>query len=136
MAKYGSPLSLDGTIQVDLIVVGSVAVDPQTGCRLGKGEGFAELEYGMLRRMGAVDGGTLVATTVRDEQVVPPGAIPAAAMLPHDVPVDIIVTPTQVCGLGLGPPAGGRGRRGSLGRGPHAPHRMSSARLFASAWLL
>eukprot|EP00249_Psilotum_nudum_P012995 c24092_g1_i2 orf=235-1080(+) len=62
-AKYGKPLGLDARIKVDLIVIGSVAVDPKTGARLGKGEGFAELEYGMLRYMGAIDDSTLVATS-------------------------------------------------------------------------
>ena len=37
MAKYGKPLSLDDKIKVDLIVVGSSAVD-LNGARLGKGE--------------------------------------------------------------------------------------------------
>ena len=37
-----------------------------------------------------------VVTTVRDEQLLPGGSIPASRMLPHDVPVDIICTPTQV----------------------------------------
>ena len=37
MAKYGSPLSLDDKLKVDLIVVGSSAVD-RNGARLGKGE--------------------------------------------------------------------------------------------------
>lgn len=40
---------------------------------------------------------TQVVTTVRDEQLLPGGSIPASRMLPHDVPVDIICTPTQVC---------------------------------------
>lgn len=35
VVKYGQPLSLDDKIKVDLIVVGSVAVDPETGCRCG-----------------------------------------------------------------------------------------------------
>lgn len=38
VAKYGRPIGLDEKIQVDLIVIGSVAVDPRTGARLGKGE--------------------------------------------------------------------------------------------------
>lgn len=38
VAKYGKPIGLDEKIRVDLIVVGSVAVDPSTGARLGKGE--------------------------------------------------------------------------------------------------
>lgn len=33
---------------------------------------------------------------MRDEQLLPGGSIPASRMLPHDVPVDIICTPTQV----------------------------------------
>ncbi|KAL4440528.1 hypothetical protein ABPG75_003529 [Micractinium tetrahymenae] len=96
VVKYGQPLSLDDRLKVDLIVVGSVAVDPETGCRLGKGEGFAELEYGILRWMGAIDDATPVVTAVRDEQLLPGGKIPASKMMPWDVPVDIICTPTQV----------------------------------------
>ena len=92
--KYGRPIDLDEVIKVDLIVIGSVAVDPSTGARLGKGEGFAELEYGMLRYMGATDDSTMVVTTVHDKQLV--DDIPVEKLLIHDVPVDIICTPTQV----------------------------------------
>ncbi|KAJ0976870.1 hypothetical protein J5N97_012344 [Dioscorea zingiberensis] len=94
VAKYGKPIDLDEKIKVDLIVIGSVAVDPRTGARLGKGEGFAELEYGMLRYMGAIDDSTLVVTSVHDKQLV--DDIPVDKLLIHDVPVDIICTPTQV----------------------------------------
>ncbi|CAJ2666319.1 unnamed protein product [Trifolium pratense] len=94
VAKYGRPIGLDEKIKVDLIVIGSVAVDPKTGARLGKGEGFAELEYGMLRYMGAIDDSTLVVTSVHDCQLV--DDIPVDKLLIHDVPVDIICTPTQV----------------------------------------
>lgn len=38
VAKYGRSIGLDEKIKVDLIVIGSVAVDPKTGARLGKGE--------------------------------------------------------------------------------------------------
>lgn len=38
VAKYGRPIGLEEKIKVDLIVIGSVAVDPKTGARLGKGE--------------------------------------------------------------------------------------------------
>ncbi|XP_062022979.1 5-formyltetrahydrofolate cyclo-ligase-like protein COG0212 [Rosa rugosa] len=94
VAKHGRPIGLDEKIKVDLIVIGSVAVDPRTGARLGKGEGFAELEYGMLRYMGAIDDSTPVVTTVHDSQLV--DDIPIEKLLVHDVPVDIICTPTQV----------------------------------------
>ncbi|XP_019152319.1 PREDICTED: 5-formyltetrahydrofolate cyclo-ligase-like protein COG0212 [Ipomoea nil] len=94
VAKYGRPIGLDEKIRVDLIVIGSVAVDPRTGARLGKGEGFAELEYGMLRYMGAIDDSTPIVTSVHDQQLV--DDIPVEKLLIHDVPVDIICTPTQV----------------------------------------
>lgn len=94
VAKYGRPIGLEEKIKVDLIVIGSVAVDPKTGARLGKGEGFAELEYGMLRYMGAVDDSTPIVTSVHDEQLA--DDIPMEKLLIHDVPVDIICTPTQV----------------------------------------
>ncbi|XP_042436137.1 5-formyltetrahydrofolate cyclo-ligase-like protein COG0212 [Zingiber officinale] len=94
-AKYGRPIGLDEKIKVDLLVIGSVAVDPRTGARLGKGEGFAELEYGMLRYMGAIDDNTMIVTSVHDKQLVNDD-IPVDKLLVHDVPVDIICTPTQV----------------------------------------
>ncbi|XP_021898691.1 5-formyltetrahydrofolate cyclo-ligase-like protein COG0212 [Carica papaya] len=94
VAKYGRTIGLDEKIKVDLIVIGSVAVDPKTGARLGKGEGFAELEYGMLRYMEAIDDTTPVVTTVHDCQLV--DDIPVEKLLIHDVPVDIICTPSQV----------------------------------------
>lgn len=94
VAKYGRAIGLDEKIKVDLIVLGSVAVNPQTGARLGKGEGFAELEYGMLRYMGAIDDSTPVVTTIHDCQLV--DDIPLEKLAIHDVPVDIICTPTRV----------------------------------------
>ncbi|XP_059631548.1 5-formyltetrahydrofolate cyclo-ligase-like protein COG0212 isoform X2 [Cornus florida] len=101
-AKYGRPIGLDEKIKVDLIVIGSVAVNPKTGARLGKGEGFAELEYGMLRYMGAIDDSTPVVTSVHDQQLV--DDIPVEKLLIHDVPVDIICTPTQVIFTNTGIP--------------------------------
>lgn len=75
--------------------MGSTAVCPNTGARVGKGEGFAELEWGILSLQGNLDASkTLVVTTVHDEQVV--DDIPAGQLTKHDVPVDIIVTPTRV----------------------------------------
>ncbi|KAH7294905.1 hypothetical protein KP509_27G024200 [Ceratopteris richardii] len=94
VAKYGKPLGLDAKLKVDLIVIGSVAVNPKTGARLGKGEGFAELEYGMLRHMGAIDDSTLVVTSVHDKQLV--DDIPTEKLKAHDVPVDVICTPTHI----------------------------------------
>lgn len=95
VAKWGTPVTLHDSYTVDLVVVGSTAVCPTTGARVGKGEGFAELEWGILSAQGNLDPTTtLVVTTVHDEQVV--SDIPAGSLTKHDVPVDVIVTPTRV----------------------------------------
>ncbi len=76
--------------EVDLIVTGSVAVDLR-GTRLGKGEGYSELEYAILREFSKVSDDTPIFTTVHDLQVLSE-AIPR---LPWDVTVDVIFTPSR-----------------------------------------
>jgi 5-formyltetrahydrofolate cyclo-ligase len=39
------------------------------GYRIGKGEGYADLEFAMMMKMGAVDQNTVIAATVHDCQV-------------------------------------------------------------------
>lgn len=65
-----------------------------SGYRIGKGKGFADLEFGILSQMKAVNQDTIVVTTVHDTQVF--DRLPAELFQAYDVPVDIIVTPTQV----------------------------------------
>ncbi len=88
--SLGKRIGLDELPAIDLIVVGTVAVSG-SGSRVGKGEGYAELEYATLRQLGLVDDRVPVATTVHDVQVA--DHVPVE---PFDVPVDIIVTPTRV----------------------------------------
>lgn len=88
--RYGKEIGLDELPRPDLIVVGSVAVAPD-GARIGKGEGYSELEFAILRELGLVDQQTPILTTVHDVQVVE-----KIDLDPYDVPVDWIVTPTQV----------------------------------------
>ncbi len=88
--RLGERIDVESAPRVDLVVVGSVAVSPD-GARVGKGEGYSELEYAMLREMGKLDEVTPVVTTVHDVQVV--NHIP---VMPYDVPVDIVATPTRV----------------------------------------
>lgn len=64
------------------------------GHRIGKGEGFGDLEYAVLAEIGAVTENTVIATTVHDCQVF--DTLPHELFKDHDVPVDIIVTPTEV----------------------------------------
>ena len=98
--RWGRRLTLDELekLHIDLIVTGSVAVD-RSGGRLGKGEGYAELEYAILRELGAVDEKTPVATTVHDLQVV--DRVPREE---HDLTVDIIATPTRLYRVEPRPP--------------------------------
>jgi len=77
-------------IVVDAKITGSVAVDPLGG-RVGKGHGYSDIEYGILREYNAISESSPIITTVHDIQVVE--RIP---MTEHDMPVDIIVTPTRV----------------------------------------
>ncbi|XP_053276086.1 methenyltetrahydrofolate synthase domain-containing protein isoform X2 [Pleuronectes platessa] len=89
---FSVPVGLDAKVKVDLLVVGSVAVS-EKGFRIGKGEGYADLEYGMMASMGAVDESTVVVTVVHDCQVLD---IPEELMESHDLTVDYILTPTRV----------------------------------------
>ncbi|XP_019490765.1 PREDICTED: methenyltetrahydrofolate synthase domain-containing protein isoform X2 [Hipposideros armiger] len=94
--NYSTPVGLDARVLVDLVVVGSVAVS-EKGWRIGKGEGYADLEYAMMVSMGAVGQGTPVVTIVHDCQVVD---IPEALLEDHDLTVDYILTPTRVITTG------------------------------------
>ncbi|XP_050021254.1 methenyltetrahydrofolate synthase domain-containing protein isoform X2 [Alexandromys fortis] len=90
--NFSVPVGLDSSVLVDLVVVGSVAVS-EKGWRIGKGEGYADLEYAMMVSMGAVHKGTPVVTIVHDCQVMD---IPEALVEDHDLTVDYIITPTRV----------------------------------------
>lgn len=89
---FSVPVGLDAKVKVDLVVVGSVAVS-EKGLRIGKGEGFADMEYGMMASMGAVNESTVVVSIVHDCQVVD---IPEELIESHDLTVDYILTPTRV----------------------------------------
>jgi 5-formyltetrahydrofolate cyclo-ligase len=77
---------------VDLVVMGCVAAG-EDGARLGKGGGFADLEYALAATAGLIGPRTVSVTTVHELQVRPAGTIPLTG---HDVPVDFIITPERV----------------------------------------
>jgi 5-formyltetrahydrofolate cyclo-ligase len=85
-------VALAGLSPVDLVVMGSVAVAAD-GARLGKGGGFADLEFALATAAGLIGPQTVAVTTVHELQVRPDGTIPLAD---HDVPVDLIITPERV----------------------------------------
>ncbi|XP_066493839.1 methenyltetrahydrofolate synthase domain-containing protein isoform X1 [Tiliqua scincoides] len=97
---YSVPVGLDAKVQIDLVVVGSVAVS-EKGYRIGKGEGFADMEYAMMVSMGAIREDTVVITAVHDCQVVD---IPEKLLGDHDLTVDCILTPTRVIETGCKSP--------------------------------
>jgi len=96
-AQLGVPLNLDWSQvdKIDLVVVASVAVSP-SGVRLGKGMGYAELEWGILYELGVVNSETKVITTVHDCQVLSDHDLPLSLVEDHDLCVDIIVTGTRI----------------------------------------
>jgi 5-formyltetrahydrofolate cyclo-ligase len=85
---------LDELAPVDLVVMGCVAVG-EDGARLGKGGGFADLEYALATAAGLIGPHTVTVTTVHEIQVKPAGTIPLTS---HDVPVDFVITPDRVIG--------------------------------------
>jgi len=88
--KFGRSIDIDDLPRVDLVVCGSVAVS-RNGSRVGKGGGYSEIEYGILRELGLISEETPVFTTVHDLQIV--DRIPREE---HDFLVDAVVTPTRV----------------------------------------
>ena len=89
-SELGMQVGPDEMDTVDLIVSGSVAVT-EHGERVGKGEGYSDLEFAVLRELGLVNESTTVATTVHALQVVESAPVEA-----HDVPMDIVATPERV----------------------------------------
>ncbi|WP_123621061.1 5-formyltetrahydrofolate cyclo-ligase [Halorubrum sp. CSM-61] len=100
ISEYGVPTAPEDVSRVDLIVAGSVGVTTD-GARIGKGEGYSDLEWGTLRELDAVTDATTVATTVHELSVLDgtesPIADPAELPAPdaHDVPLDLVVTPER-----------------------------------------
>ena len=90
-SKHGVPVGPEDVEPVDLVVSGSVAVS-EAGARVGKGEGYSDLEFAVLREFGLVDDATTTATTVHELQVVDE----AFETTPQDVPMDLVVTPDRV----------------------------------------
>lgn len=95
--EYARRVGPEAMDSIDVIVAGSVAVTP-TGDRIGKGEGYSDLEFAILREVGLVDDDTTTVTTVHELQMVDE-SVPTTA---RDVPMDWIVTPERVIETGAG----------------------------------
>jgi 5-formyltetrahydrofolate cyclo-ligase len=94
LESSGRPLTLAelrASEPVDLVVTGAAAVT-RSGVHFGKGHGYFDLEWGLLRELGLADPHTPVAVVVHDVQVVD-DPVPHA---PNDCVADLIVTPTTL----------------------------------------
>lgn len=58
----------ENKVELDLVIFGSVAVS-KTGQRIGRGNGYVDLDVAVLQHCGAVTDKTIIATVVHDEQV-------------------------------------------------------------------
>jgi 5-formyltetrahydrofolate cyclo-ligase len=85
--RFGRLVGIEALPPIDLIVCGAVAVNAR-GARVGKGEGFSDLEYGLLVEAGRVGSRTPIVTTVHPVQILPE----SIEMRPHDIPVDVVVS--------------------------------------------
>ncbi|MSQ17743.1 MAG: 5-formyltetrahydrofolate cyclo-ligase [Dehalococcoidia bacterium] len=97
--SYGRLVTVAEMRRVDLIVSGSVAVNRQ-GVRIGKGGGYADLEYGLAAAAGLVTRTTPILTTVHPMQVLDED-LPWTR---HDVTLDYLVTPDEVASCDSGRP--------------------------------
>lgn len=87
MSRWARSVRLDDVPQLDAIVTGCAAVTA-AGKRCGKGAGYSDIEYGILRELGHEP--VPVATTVHDVQVL--GDFPIET---NDLPLSLICTPTR-----------------------------------------
>jgi 5-formyltetrahydrofolate cyclo-ligase len=89
--KHGRVVALEEIPEIDFVLCGSVAVN-LNGARIGKGGGWADLEYGILIDAGKIDEHTVVATTVHPIQILRENLL----VTRHDLPIDMIATPRAV----------------------------------------
>ena len=101
--RWGRPVYVAEMRPVELVISGSVAVNRQ-GTRIGKGGGFADLEYGLAIAAGIVTPDTPVVSTVHPMQTLDE-ELPYTR---HDVSLDYVVTPDEIiqCPGGRPRPAG------------------------------
>lgn len=97
MTEYSEIVALEDMPALDAIVTGCAAVTVD-GRRAGKGEGYSDLEFAILRELGF--DALPVATTVHDLQVV--AGFPIEA---NDIPLSLICTPTRTLRVAEPPPA-------------------------------
>jgi 5-formyltetrahydrofolate cyclo-ligase len=89
--RTGRPVAIEEMERVDLVVCGTVAAN-RDGVRVGKGGGYSDLEFALLREVSLIDDRTLLATTIHPLQLLDE-ELPETE---HDFRVDVIATPEEV----------------------------------------
>lgn len=59
---------LENKVALDMLVLGAV-VASKIGQRIGRGNGYVDLDFGILSKAGAITDKTIIVATVHDEQV-------------------------------------------------------------------
>jgi len=90
-SKFGKAVTLDEMRSIDLVVCGTVAIN-QYGERIGKGEGYSELEFALAVEAGKLKRNVPVLTSVHPLQLIHE----RIDRKRHDFTVDIILTPDEI----------------------------------------
>lgn len=90
--RWGTPVAATEVAPIDLIIAGSVGA-ARSGARLGKGGGYADLEFSLLMAHGKISHRVTVATTIHSSQLCAEDEI---VMKPNDISLDLIVTAGEV----------------------------------------
>lgn len=85
--RWGETIAVTDLPRVDAVIAGSVAVT-RAGRRCGKGHGYGDIEYAILRELGHPP--VPVFTSIHPSQLV--DDFPSDA---HDLPVSVIATPDE-----------------------------------------
>jgi len=101
--RFGKLVTVEDMKLIDLVVSGSVAVN-RLGARVGKGGGFADLEFGLAAAAGKLGERTPVVITVHAMQLLQE-ELPITR---HDMPLDYVSTPLELirCSGGIPRPTG------------------------------
>lgn len=95
MDKYGTEIEL-GTLKkigkVDVFIQGCVAID-RRGNRIGKGSGYGDKEYALLKEKGLLAEDCLYVVIAHDSQVFDDLSY---LMDKHDIRADVILTPHSI----------------------------------------
>ena len=91
--RLGKPIALKEIkgSKFDFMVTGASIVNTE-GVRHGKGHGYFDLEFAMLREIGSINEETPIIAVVHDCQV----TTDKFPVSPNDTIIDIIITPTRV----------------------------------------